>query len=226
MGQLWVFSFNKRTWDGWENIQSIYIQNNMNTARTNTHWKHWLNVQDYMLLHCSSGALNSVLTLNMMNCFKDHKRYVHILNGILDLAWPKLMQLTLECMLSVLHSQYYACWCSGDFRSQSISRHGTDPQSRSIPSPTSEELAHWGRYKMVNIMQRTFSPTSHVHMFLKTDVPYFDSDFSQTGSKPLFKLILACCYRHITVSPSLHELKQDYYVILSHAAIHRFDFMD
>ena len=30
-----------------------------------------------------------VLTLNMLNCFKDYKRYIHILNLILDLAWPK-----------------------------------------------------------------------------------------------------------------------------------------
>ena len=28
-------------------------------------------------------------TLNKLNCFKDHKRYIHILNLILDLAWPK-----------------------------------------------------------------------------------------------------------------------------------------
>ena len=40
------------------------------------------------------------------------------------------MKLTLEqqYLLSVLHSQYHACWCSGDFRSQCISRHGIAPQ--------------------------------------------------------------------------------------------------
>ena len=43
-------------------------------------------------------------------------------------------------MLSVLHSQYHACWCTGDFRSQCINRHGIDHQSRIIPSPASEEL--------------------------------------------------------------------------------------
>ena len=49
------------------------------------------------------------------------------LNRILDLAWPTLMKLTLEQQyaLCVLHSQYHACWCTGDFRSQCISRHGT-----------------------------------------------------------------------------------------------------
>ena len=30
-------------------------------------------------------------------------------------------------MLSVLHRQYHACWCSGDFRSQGISRHHIGP---------------------------------------------------------------------------------------------------
>ena len=40
------------------------------------------------------------------------------------------MKLSLEQWhkLSVLYIQYYACLCSGDFRSQSISRHGIDPQ--------------------------------------------------------------------------------------------------
>ena len=35
-------------------------------------------------------------TLNMLNCFEDYKRYIHILRRILDLAWPKLTKLTLE----------------------------------------------------------------------------------------------------------------------------------
>ena len=43
-------------------------------------------------------------------------------------------------MLSVLHSQHHACWCSGDFRNQGISSHGIDPQSQNIPSPASGEL--------------------------------------------------------------------------------------
>ena len=43
-------------------------------------------------------------------------------------------------MLPILYWQYHACWCSGDFRSKSISRHGIEPQSRNIPSPASEEL--------------------------------------------------------------------------------------
>ena len=41
------------------------------------------------------------------------------------------MKLTLEqqYMVSALHSQNHACWCTGDFRSQGIiNRHGIDPQ--------------------------------------------------------------------------------------------------
>ena len=50
------------------------------------------------------------------------------------------MKLTLkqQYMLSVLYFQYHACWCTGDFRSQCISRHGIDLWN--IPSPASEEL--------------------------------------------------------------------------------------
>ena len=78
----------------------------------------------------------------MLTCFKDHKIYIHILNHILDLAWLKSMKLTLEqqYMLSVLHDQYHACWSSGDFRSQGISRHGIDLKSQNISSAASEEL--------------------------------------------------------------------------------------
>ena len=67
-----------------------------------------------------------MLTLHMLNCFKDYKKYIHIFNNILDLAWPKWMKLTLEqqYMFSVLLCQYHACWCSGNFMSQGISKHG------------------------------------------------------------------------------------------------------
>ena len=70
----------------------------------------------------------------MLNCFKDYKRYIHILDFIMDLALPRSMELTLEqkYMLFVQQSQYYACWCAGDFRSQGIGRLGIEPQSRDI----------------------------------------------------------------------------------------------
>ena len=43
-------------------------------------------------------------------------------------------------MLPILQWQFHACWCTGDFRSQCISRHGINPQSRNIPFAASEEL--------------------------------------------------------------------------------------
>ena len=75
-----------------------------------------------------------VLTLNRLNCFKDYKRYIHILNHILDLVWHEYMKLTLEqqYMLTVLHNQYHACWCSGHFRSQGISRHRLTPKDGTL----------------------------------------------------------------------------------------------
>ena len=83
-------------------------------------------------------SITEGLILNMQNCFKDYKRYLHILICILNLVWPKKVKLNVEqlYMLSLLHSQYmyHACWCSGDFRSQCISRHGIGPHSRNIVS--------------------------------------------------------------------------------------------
>ena len=55
-------------------------------------------------------------------------------------------------MLSVVHNQCHVCWCSGDFRSQSINRNGTDPQSYNIPSPAWEELMYLDLI-MANILQ-------------------------------------------------------------------------
>ena len=156
---------------------------------------------------CEASSLQDwTLTLNVLNCFKDYKRLIHILNHILiwlgpsrwnslwnnntvetlystiyyskyfiELNFDKSTQYLalwthkrhpylalsgelwsvfyeyfnrnwscykgfLLYMMSVLCSQYHACWWSGDFRSQGISRHGIDPQSRNIPSPASEEL--------------------------------------------------------------------------------------
>ena len=53
------------------------------------------------------------------------------------------MELTVEqqYLLSVAHSQYHACWCSGDFRS--MSKHGIDKHSWNIPFLASEELIPW-----------------------------------------------------------------------------------
>ena len=53
----------------------------------------------------------------MVNCFKDYRRYVHILNHILHLASFRSLKLSpkQQYILPVLLSQYYVCWCSGDF---------------------------------------------------------------------------------------------------------------
>ena len=53
------------------------------------------------------------LTINMRNYFIDYRRYIHILNRILDLAGHKSMEQ--QYMLSVLRSQHHACWCSATF---------------------------------------------------------------------------------------------------------------
>ena len=43
-------------------------------------------------------------------------------------------------LLPILYCQYHAYWCSDDFMSHGISRHGIDLQSQNIPSPAPEQL--------------------------------------------------------------------------------------
>ena len=59
---------------------------------------------------------------------------------------PKWMKSSLEQqhILYVIYSQYHACWCSRDFRSQCIGRHSINPQSRITPSVASDELIDIG----------------------------------------------------------------------------------
>ena len=60
------------------------------------------------------------------------------------LVQQKKTKFTMEqpYMLPTLYCQYHAYWCPGDLRSQGISRHGNDPQSRNIRSPALEELRY------------------------------------------------------------------------------------
>ena len=53
------------------------------------------------------------------------------------------MKLTLEqqYVLSVLHCQYHACWCSGDFGASASAGMVLTSQSRNIKSPASKELS-------------------------------------------------------------------------------------
>ena len=87
-------------------------------------------------------TLNRQLTLKMLSCFKDHKRCIHISCHLFDFVQQKKTRFAMEQphMLPILYCQYHVCWCSGDFRSQGISKHGIDPQSWNIPSSASEEL--------------------------------------------------------------------------------------
>ena len=80
------------------------------------------------------------------------------------------MKLTLEWkyIFSVLHSQYHACWCSGDFRSQGISRHGIDPQSWNIPSPAPEELTGtytWYSVQLIEVGEFVVDGFCRIHQF-------------------------------------------------------------
>ena len=83
-----------------------------------------------------------ILTLNMLNCFKDYRRCIPVYHHILDFVQQKKIRFTMEQphMLPILYCQYHACWCPGDVRSQGISRHGIDQISQNILSAALEEL--------------------------------------------------------------------------------------
>ena len=83
-----------------------------------------------------------LLTLNVLNCFEDYKRCIHISYHILDFIQQKKIKFTMEqsYVLPILYCQCRACWCTGDFRSQCINKHGIDFQSRNIPSLAWKEL--------------------------------------------------------------------------------------
>ena len=73
-----------------------------------------------------------ILTLNMLNCFKDCERCIYISYHISDFVHQMKSRFTMEQLytLPILYFQYHVCWCSGDFRSQRINRHGIDPKAR------------------------------------------------------------------------------------------------
>ena len=112
-------------------------------SRWTYEWISWGSVwKQVPSMYCLYTLHIGLLTLNILSCFPDNKICNHILNPYMDLVWHKLIKFTLEQQytLPILQSQYCACWCPGDFRSQGINRHGIDPIRLAIPSSASEEL--------------------------------------------------------------------------------------
>ena len=69
--------------------------------------------------------LRSPISLNMLNCFKDYKRYIHMSYRILDFVKLMKTKFTMEqpCMLPILYCQYHSYWCPGSLHRQVISSH-------------------------------------------------------------------------------------------------------
>ena len=86
-----------------------------------------------------------ILTLNMLNCLKDHKRCIHISFHILILLRRKKTKFTFQqpYMLPIVYCQYHFCRYPGDLRSQGISRHDIDQASWNISFLALEQLRHW-----------------------------------------------------------------------------------
>ena len=99
-------------------------------------------VGHFWILLMAGYHISSVLTLNMLNCFKDYKRYTPISYHILDFVQHKKTKFTMEqpYMLPILFCQYHACWCPSDLRSWGISRNDIDQISLNIPFLVSEQL--------------------------------------------------------------------------------------
>ena len=98
----------------------------------------------------------SVITFSYTKCFVHSYTVDVVFTLSYRILFNRIRLNSQHYMLAILYCQYHACWCSGDFRSQCISRHGIDPQSQNILSPASEELithplyfipnlTHWGR---------------------------------------------------------------------------------
>ena len=98
-----------------------------------------------------------IKTLNMLSCFKNYGRYIHISYHILDFVQQKRTKFTVEqpYMLHILYCQYHICSSCR----QGISSHGIDPQSRNILSRASEELMT-GYTKIDRMCKRSFN--SHI----------------------------------------------------------------
>ena len=68
-----------------------------------------------------------ILTLDILTISKDYKKNTHFQSNF-GLTRVEEINSGIEYM-SVLHSQYHACWCTGDFQSQCIRRNGIEPKA-------------------------------------------------------------------------------------------------
>ena len=129
------------------------------------------------------------------------------------------MQLPLEpqYMLSVIHIQYHTCWCSSDFWSPSISKHGADPQSWNIPKGESDNEGPWLNWRLkMNFCNRnskenlsrcdwiqswdwTFSPMYSVSSIRRVNILIFEMSHSVKSTyKTLYKSWhRTCCFQNI-----------------------------
>ena len=91
---------------------------------------------------CQSACLRSI-TLE-----EDRKLFVDF-SSILCFWFEIQGMRTYNVFEWVSNTEYHAHWCPGDFRSQCISRHDTDPQSQNILSPAMvmKIIGHVGHFR-------------------------------------------------------------------------------
>ena len=103
--------------------------------------------QSNITCKCMLCSTNTILTVNMLNCFKYFETYVNIylkmyshFVSYLGYCSTEETPMVQPYMLPILYCHYHACWCSGDLSRQGINMYGIDQMSRNIPSLVWEEL--------------------------------------------------------------------------------------
>ena len=115
------------------------------------------------------GDCNRDNTVNMLNCFKDYKKCLHISYHILDFVQQKKIQFTIEqpYMLPMLYCQYHACWYRGDLRRKGISRNWIGQIIQNIRSLSIKRVNVWSQMRWGS---RPGRPTVILHHFCNHQV--------------------------------------------------------
>ena len=104
----------------------------------------WVNVVwnlDSVSIKLEPWGIEGKLTLHMLTCFKNCKRFIYILYQVLEFVHIQDQihnRANLHVTYPILSLPCLLMPCNT--RSQGISRHGIDSQRQNIPSPASEQL--------------------------------------------------------------------------------------
>ena len=213
--------------DVWFNIMYIWYTT-LYIWYPNLLWLKWKRTFRYIYVASSSSmgmyptlggsvwsGTERVITLKRLNWLKDYERCIPIAYHISDFVQQVKTKCTMQqpYMLPILYSQYHACWCPGDSRSQGISGHGIDHIRRNIPSLATEELTGQDScMQSATIVHRLDDARSEPRMtHVAMRYPFWRNtvECSVNGMRNIFACTNVGCvfYRHWTVCLSATSLK-------------------